>query len=138
MKLTTIAVTLLALMMIGCGPKETEQYLSCEAIFVSPIRSSGTGSKSNFGFTITKLDDKVIKVKSNFGRVYTEEETIHQEEGKNIALKLIVEDTRIKMHALFEGEERPIETIIDNSGGLNRSSYGGWFEGSCKVSAKVF
>jgi hypothetical protein len=115
-------------------PAKTEKYLSCKATYVSPLSGPHV---STFGFTITKSDDTIIKVKSAFGREYTLNGLVVEEEGKKRTNKLIIDKQGIKLHSLAEGAERPLETIIDNSGDFNRSSYLGWYEGSCKVSEKV-
>ncbi|MDP2829542.1 MAG: hypothetical protein Q8O37_13150 [Sulfuricellaceae bacterium] len=138
MKKAISAVVVLTL--FGCSQPvtETETLLVCEGDATSII--AGFGGKDRQTFTITKVGDKVTKVKSEHQMYTLDKVDVSTKENKGpIYIQLIVESDKLVLRGEITEDRNNRDTILFNTGKYkdDRGLFG-WVEGQCSVGKKAF
>lgn len=139
MKTTIAAMAILALAISGCSQPitETETLLVCEGDATSLI--AGFGGKERQTFTITKLGEKVTKVKTEHDTYTLEKIDVSTKDNKGpIYKQLIVEPDKLILRAEITEDKRTSETVLFNTGAYKQDQMLGWAEGQCTVAKKAF
>jgi hypothetical protein len=147
-----VTVALICFSMAGCGPSEkqlreeaelkakeaeTETLLVCEGNATSLI--AGFGGKVRQTFTITKLGDKVTKVKTEHDTYALEKVDVSTKDNKGpIYIQLIVEPDKLILRTEITEDKRTSETMLFNTGAYKQDQMLGWVEGQCTVAKKAF
>ena len=135
----TIFPAFVAFALIGCTQPitETETLLVCEGDATSII--AGLGGKDRTTFTITKIGDKVTKVKTEHHTYTLDKVDISTKENKGpIYIQLVVESDKLVLRSEITEDKRNSETILFNTGAYKQDRMFGWAEGQCTVSKKAF
>ena len=139
MKKELICLQVSALIFAGCSQPvtETETLLVCEGKASSII--AGMGGEDRQTFVITKLGDKVIKVKTEYELYTLERLDASTKENKGpIYKQLIVEPEKLILRTEITEDKRKSETILFNTGAFKQDRMFGWSEGQCTVAKKAF
>lgn len=133
-----IFVGLLSLMVLGCSKSnETETLLICEGERTSPLE--GVGGKERQTFTISKVGDKVTKVKTEHSTYTLEKVNINKDTNKKpVYLQLIVEPDKLVLRAEITEDKRTNKTELFNTGAYKSSRTLNWSKGQCTVAQKPF
>ena len=138
MQRTISAFVIFAL--FGCSQPitETETLLVCEGDAQSII--AGLGGKDQQTFTITKLGDKVIKVKAEHQTYTLDKIDVSTKENKGpIYVQLIVESDKLVLRSEITEDKNNRDTVLFNTGKYEQDrGLFGWAKGQCSVGKKAF
>lgn len=135
LKLIVIGVVINALS--GCSPSITESLLICDGDVTSLI--SRVGGKEKIMFEITKTDEKITKVRSEYQTYTLEKVDARNKDNKGpVYIQLIVEPEKIILRTEITEDKSTNDTIIFNTGKYKSERFWGWAEGQCSVGKKAF
>ena len=140
-----VILLFIAMALAGCNQskteakveKEVETLLVCEGSATSMI--AGLGGKQQTTFVITKMGDKIIRVKSQYNTYALDKVDVNTKENRGpVYIQLIVEADKVILRTEITEDKRKMETVIFTTGAYKQDQAFGWSEGQCTVSEKAF
>ena len=138
--------------MSGCGPSEkqlkedaarkakeetSDTLLVCEGYSSSLV--PGMSGKERKTFIITKLGDKVTKVKEEpFTYTLERGEISTSDDKAPIYSQLVIEPDKLILRIENTGSKNTVETVLFNTGAYKQNLPLGSAEGQCAVAKKAF
>mgnify|MGYP001044711291 CR=1 FL=1 len=141
----TVFALFAVMVLMGCNQskndikieKEVETLLVCEGVSQSII--AGLGGKQQTTFTLVKVGDKVVKVKTRHYTYTLDKVDVSTANNKGpIYIQLIADGDKIILRNEVTEDKRSLDTVIFNTGAYSQDQTLGWSEGQCTIGKKAF